>query len=140
MQNSSIESGNTDEIDLHELVTGLCAQARLIVGVTVFSVVLSGAYAFLSKPIYEAKVYLIPPKQNDIANINYGRTKSSELTRYKVQDIYSIFTQNLQAESLRRNFYIDEYLPSLSDSERKEPQDTLYRDFAKKVAIPAPGK
>jgi chain length determinant protein (polysaccharide antigen chain regulator) len=140
MQNSSVESGNTDEIDLHELVTGLCAQARTIIGATIVATVLAGAYAFLSKPVYEAKVYLIPPKQNDIANINYGRSNESELTRYTVQEIFSIFSSNLQAESLRRDFYVDHYLPSLSDSERKESQDTLYSDFAKRVVVPAPGK
>ncbi|WNF57336.1 Wzz/FepE/Etk N-terminal domain-containing protein [Pseudomonas sp. SG20052] len=140
MRNSSIESGNADEIDLHELVTGLCAQARVIIGVTIFATVLAGAYAFVSKPIYEAKVYLIPPKQNDIANINFGRTNESDLTRYTVQDIFSIFTLNLQAESLRRSFYVNEYLPSLSDSERKESQDTLYGDFAKRLVVPAPSK
>lgn len=140
MQISSIESRNTDEIDLQELVSGLCAQARVIIGVTIFTTALAGAYAFLAKPVYEAKVYLLPPKQNDIANINFGRNNDSGLAPYSVQDIFGIFTLNLQGESLRRDFYVDKYLPSLSDSDRKDPQDVLYNDFSKKLVVPAPGK
>jgi chain length determinant protein (polysaccharide antigen chain regulator) len=138
MQNSSIAPRNSDEIDLQELVAGLWAQGRLIIGVTIFAGILAGAYAFLSKPVYEAKGYLIPPTQNDVANINYGRTKELDLAPYTVKDIYNIFTLDLQSESLRREFYKEVYLPSLSESERKEPQDTLYADFAKKVTVPAP--
>jgi len=111
----------------------------LIISVTIFAVILAGAYAFLSKPVYEAKAYLIPPTPNDIANINYGRTRESELAPYSTQDIYSIFTLNLQAESLRREFYNVEYLPTLSDSERKESQDVLYADFLKKFTVSSSG-
>lgn len=137
MQRISMESRDTDEIDLRELMEGLWGQSRLILLITVLALVGAGAYAFLSKPVYESRVYLIPPKKNDIDDINYGRSKDSELTNYNVKGVYSIFVRHLQSESLRREFYNDVYLPSLNQSEGKQSGDALFSSFSKKFKVSA---
>ena len=114
MQNDRIDARRDDEIDLIELVRGLWAQKKLILGVTLLITAGAGLYAFLSKPVYEAKLFIMPPTQNGIAELNYGRGKSSELDIYSIGYVYEVFARNLQAESLRRKFFNEVYLPSLS--------------------------
>lgn len=129
-----------DEIDLVELFQGLWSQKWLIIAVTVIVTVLAGCYAFLSKPVYEAKVYLLPPAQSDVADFNYGRIKDSNLVPFAVKDVYGVFLRNLYAESIRRSFYEELYLPSLTEEQQKGSQDRLYAAFSKVLMVAQAGK
>lgn len=140
MQNDRIDARDADEIDLIELVRGLWAQKWLILGVTLLVTVGAGFYAFLSKPVYEAKLFIMPPTQNDIAELNYGRGKSTELDIYSIKYVYDVFARNLQGESLRQKFFNEVYLPSLSEAERMGALDRLYERFSRELAIKGPGK
>ncbi|UBM26562.1 O-antigen chain length regulator [Pseudomonas sp. p1(2021b)] len=122
-------SSTGDEIDLFELIEGLWKQKVLIIVTTVVVTAIAVAYAFLAKPVYEAKVFVQPPTQNDIAQLNYGRGGSSELNMLTVKDVYDIYLRNLQSESLRREFFRGIYLPSLTEDERTGSQDELYGRF-----------
>lgn len=135
MQNDRIGARDADEIDLIELVRGLWAQKWLILGVTLLVTVGAGFYAFLSKPVYEAKLFIMPPTQNGIAELNYGRGKSTELDLYSIKHVYSVFTRNLQGESLRQKFFNEVFLPSLSEAERKGAMDRLYERFSKELVV-----
>ena len=135
MRNNHAEPRPNDDVDLIEVIQGLWQQKWLILTfVTLFALV-GGAYAFLSKPVYEAKAFVIPPSQKDIANLNYGRTNESELAPYSVKYVYEVFLRNLQAESLRRDFFEEYYLPSLNETERGGSQDGLYERFSKNLTI-----
>lgn len=125
----------SDEIDLFALFQSMWERKLLIALVTGISVVIAASYAFMSKPVYEAKVYLLPPTINEIAEFNYGRTKEAQLTAFTVKDVYGVFLRNLQAESLRRDFYTQIYLPSLTEAQRQGSQDVLYDAFSKQVSI-----
>jgi chain length determinant protein (polysaccharide antigen chain regulator) len=140
MANTSVALQEAEEIDLFELIQALWIQRLLIVGVALLMTLAGGAYAFLSKPVYEARVYLQPPTFNGIAEFNFGRTKEAELTPFTVKDVYDVFARNLQSESLRRKFFEDFYLPSLGESQQKGSRDSLYADFSKAVVIEAPTK
>lgn len=140
MQNNHIELRNADEIDLIELVRGIWAQKWLIIGLTILVTLVAAAYAFLSKPVYEAKLFIMPPTQNGIAELNYGRGKSTELDPYSIQYVYDVFTRNLQAESLRQAFFNEVYLPSLDESHRKDALDRIYERFSRELVIKSPGK
>jgi chain length determinant protein (polysaccharide antigen chain regulator) len=118
----------------------LWAQKVMILCTTLVVVLGATAYAFISKPVYEARVYLLPPTFNGIADFNYGRTKELELTPYTVKDVFDVFTRNLQSEALRRAFFLEVYLPSLSETTRKESQDLLYSKFLKKLTVGLPSK
>lgn len=138
MTNTSVALQEAEEIDLLELIQALWVQKFLIIGVTLLVTLAGGAYAFLSKPVYEARVYLQPPTFNGIAEFNYGRTKEAELSPFTVKDVYDVFARNLQSESLRRKFFEGVYLPSLDESQRKGSRDSLYADFSKTLVIEAP--
>ncbi|MEE3508691.1 Wzz/FepE/Etk N-terminal domain-containing protein [Pseudomonas sp. 10C3] len=128
-------NSSTDEIDLLALFQSIWQRKLLITVVTSICVVIAAAYAFISKPVYEAKAYVLPPTINEIAEFNYGRTKEAQLTAFTVKDVYGVFLRNLQAESLRRDFYTKIYLPSLTEAQRQGSQDVLYAEFSKQVTV-----
>ncbi|MGX4729971.1 LPS O-antigen chain length determinant protein WzzB [Pseudomonas corrugata] len=140
MQNDRAEVRGSDEIDLIELVRGLWAQKWLIVGVTLLVTIGAAAYAFLSKPVYEAKLFIMPPTQNGIAELNYGRGKSTDLDTYSIRHVYDVFARNLQAESIRQKFFNEIYLPSLDESQRKGALDRVYERFSRELVVKGPGK
>lgn len=140
MANTPISTQRTNENDLFELFTALWAQRLLIISVALIGALAAATYAFLSKPEYEARVYLLPPTLNGIADFNYGRTADAELTPFTIKDVYEVFIRNLQSESLRRAFFSQVYLPLLSPSERNGSQDLLYSDFLKSLMIGPPTK
>lgn len=140
MANNPATMQGANEINLFELIVALWAQKFLIISVTLIVTLAAAMYAFFSKPIYEARVYLQPPTLNGIADFNYGRTKNAELTPFTIKDVYEVFTRNLQSESLRRSFFNEVYLPSLPASERGGSQDALYSSFLRALAIGFPTK
>lgn len=124
-----------DVIDLKVLACVLWRQRFVIVVVAVVITILTALFTFLKTPTFEAKVSVIPPTENDIANYNYGRTVENELSPYTVKEVFSVFTRNLMAESLRREFFNSYYLPQLTESERKGSQDDLYAEFSRSLII-----
>ena len=140
MQNNQVETHRSDEIDLIALTQGLWSQKWLIIGVTLLVTVGAAAYALLSKPVYESKLFIMPPTQNDIAELNFGRGKSTELEPYSIKYVYDVFARNLQGESLRQKFFNEIYLPSLDESQRQGALDRLYARFSRELVIKGPGK
>lgn len=129
-----------DDFEFQRFVCAIFRQKFVVLGFTILGAVLAAAYAFLATPVYEAKVYVVPPTQNDVANFNYGRMKESELVPYSVKFVYDIYTRRLQAESLRRDFFRKVYLPSLTTDERKSSQDVLYSKFSQVLRVVPPLK
>lgn len=135
MQSNNRAASYSDEIDLLELFKALWQQKWLIIATTVVVTLAAAIYAFLSVPVYESKYYISPPTLDDIANLNYGRTRDSGLSAFTVDDVYKVFLRNLQSESLRRSFFEKIYLPVLSGSTGQQPHGSLYEDFSKAVTI-----
>lgn len=121
-----------DEIDLRELFVSLWAERLRILVVTLLVSGGAAAYAFLTTPIYEAKSSLLPPQLSDIAGYNLGRA-AANLPNFTVKDVYQVFTRNLISDALRRKFFREVYLPALSEDERAEHQDKLWKRFNEKV-------
>ena len=135
MQSDATNSQYSDDIDIFSIARALRSRVWVIITVTLIAGVLGLMYAFLSERVYEARAYLVPPTQSDIADLNIGRNKKSELTPYSIGDVYRLFLRNLQSESLRQDFFSNEYLPSLSDDQKARPQDALYAEFSKKLLV-----
>lgn len=129
-----------DEIDLVKLIKGLWQQKMLIVAMAAMVALAALVYVLVATPIYEAKVFVQPPTQEDIAYLNYGRGGETDLDRLSVKDVYDAYLRNLQSEFLRRNFYQRVYLPTLSAEEREGSQDRLYRNFSKLLVVSGTGK
>lgn len=72
MRNERERLSGSDEIDLIELVQGVWRQ-KLWVGLVAVPVIALGlAYVMLVAPVYEAKLYIQPPSQNEIACSTMG--------------------------------------------------------------------
>lgn len=140
MPNNHIETQGANEIDLIALARGLWGQKWLILTVTLLVTAGAATYAYLSKPVYQAQLFIMPPTQNGIAELNYGRGKSTELDPYSIKHVYDVFARNLQGESLRQAFFNEVYLPSLDESQRKGALDRLYERFSRELVIRGPGK
>lgn len=126
-----------DEIDLVELMARLWRHRLLIVVTTLLVAAAAAAYSMLATPIYEAKIFVQPPTQNDIAYLNYGRAGDSGLTMLSVKDVADVYSRTLQSESLRREFFESNYLPRLTERQRQRSQDDLYSQM-NKVLVVAP--
>lgn len=140
MRNSAVNSSEPSEIDFGSVLRMLWEKKWIAIGVAAVTTALAAVYAFTTTPVYEARGYVVPPTQNDIANFNYGRGKETGLTPYSVKDVYGFFVTNMQTESLRRKLFDEVYVPSLSKAERDGPQDLLYSQFSKKIVVVPPSK
>lgn len=128
----------SDEIDLFELFQKLWAKKWLIIGVTLAVTLVAAAYAFLTPPVYRAQASVMPPTLSDIAGFNLARNKDIGLEPFKVDDVYRVFTRNLQSDQSKRRFYNEVYLPSLTDNQKKASRDALYRGFLGRLKVTGP--
>ena len=126
-----------DEIDLIELLQGLWAQKWLIATITAIAVACAAAFAFLSKPTFEARAGVLPPRLSDIAGYNLGR-REANLDEYKVGDVYRVFKLNLLSDGVKRELFQKAYLPSLKEAVANEPQDRLWLRFNDLLSVKAP--
>ena len=140
IRENNSDNRSLDEVSLFDLLKGLWIQRWLVLIVAGLVTLAAGTYAFLSKPIYEARTYVLPPSENDIGDFNYGRTTESGMKPYSVKDVYTVFVRNLQSESLRHEFFNEVYMPSLTESERQKPRDLLFRQFLSGLTIVQPSK
>jgi len=138
MQSEPPLTGSIGEIDFRDLVFVYWKQKLLIAFSGFIFFCFSIVYVCFSVSHYDAKAFIVPPAQSDIANFNYGRTNDTELKRYSVKDVYDVFLRNLHGEFLRREFFEDRYLPSLSSSERDRPVDLLYGEFSRVLTVSGP--
>lgn len=114
-----------------------CVKKFIVIGFVVLGAALAVSYAFLASPVYEAKVFIMPPSQSDISNFNYGRMKESELVPYTVKDVYDIYTRSLQAESLRLDF-LARFMCRVCPLKSKKSRDVLYSNFSAVLRVVPP--
>lgn len=140
MRNSAENDFSKVEVDIVALLSAMWAKKYFICSVVVISFLAALAYLKFSRTIYETKVFVMPPTQNEIADFNYGRTDATGLKPYSVGQVYDVFLRDFQGESLRRSFFEQYYLPSLTEVERKGPQSLLYNEFSRTMVVSAAGK
>lgn len=140
MRKEYLDNQNLSEMDLYDLLKGIWARRWLILIIAGVVTLASGIYAFTSSPVYESRAYVLPPSQNDIEEFNYGRAAKGDMKPFEVKDIYSVFTRNLQSESLRYKFFNEVYIPSLNGSDRQRTHDSLYQQFSAELTITQPNK
>ncbi|AQQ67503.1 chain-length determining protein [Microbulbifer agarilyticus] len=132
---NSDQAASRDEVDLITVIKGLWSQKLVIIMITVGITLLAAAYAFLSKPIYEAKIGVLPPVLSDISGFNLARGGKSGLKPFTVGEVYGLFVRNLKAEESRREFFEKVYVPSLSQDLLSGSKDNLYRKFSRELRI-----
>jgi len=124
-----------DEVDLLELLEGLWQRKVVILLATLVVTGAAVAYALLATPIYEAKLFVLPPAKNDVSLLNQGRGGDTGLDMFKSSDVFQVFARTLQSEALRRSFFRETYLPSLPEEMRRGGGDELYARFNKAMVV-----
>jgi chain length determinant protein (polysaccharide antigen chain regulator) len=132
---NSKDSGNMGEINLSDLFGVLWLNRWLVVGLTFLITLIGVAYVFIVQPVYEVKAFAIPPTQNDIANLNYGRVRDTELKPLTVTDVYSVFLQHLRGENLRQSFISEVMMPELSKEYPGDSKELKYAEVAKRIVV-----
>lgn len=134
MLNSKNSSG-MGEVNLSDLFSVLWLQKWIVIGITCVVTLIGVAYVVLTQPIYEVKAFAIPPTQNDIASLNYGRVKDTELNPISVKDVYSVFLQNLRGETLRQSFISEVMMPALNEKNSDGGKDQTYAELSTRIVI-----
>lgn len=71
--------GVAGDIDLVELVRGLWEEKWIVLIFSLLGILFAAIYAFLSTPVYEARIAILPPSLSDVAGFNQGRTRETGL-------------------------------------------------------------
>lgn len=140
MRNERERLNSSDEMDLVELVQGVWRQ-KIWVGLVAVPVIALGlAYVMLVSPVYEAKLYVQPPSQNEIAQLNYGRGGDTGLAPFTSKDVYEIYLKALQSEAVRNKFFRNVFLLTLTDKEKRGSRDALYGQYISMLKVSQAGK
>ncbi|MDH0640570.1 Wzz/FepE/Etk N-terminal domain-containing protein [Pseudomonas sp. GD03860] len=135
MPNELERLNGSDEVSFLELAEGLWKYRVLILSTALLITGLAMAYAFLTTPIYQARVLVQPPTQDDISQLNYGRGGDSGFEKLTSKKIFATYVRNLQSESLRRDFFEEVYLPSLAENKRRGMKGELFERFNHTLTI-----
>lgn len=122
----------SNEIDLARVVEVIWLQKWLVIAVTIIVTAIFSMYAFIAKPVYEAKFYISPPTIDDVANLNYGR--NGELKPFSVDDVYKVFLRNLQSQALRQSFYREVYVPNFVSGNPDGSSPESFDRFSSRVS------
>lgn len=140
MQTELVRS-NVD-ISWMRLIHRFYQKKTLILLSTLLGGTLGFAIVFFSTPVYEAKITLTAPTQGDIAGLNQGRALGeSFLKPFTVKDVYSVFSNELTADSIKEQFFKQVYFPGLSQRKKEGYSEArLYQIFSKNFDIIAYSK
>lgn len=94
-----------DEIDLLKLISNLWHQKYLIILVTLCITATGGFYAFLSTPVYESKIYLIPPREKDVVELKKLAFYSGTSVDYSISYVYNRFNEVLNSNQAKSVFF-----------------------------------
>lgn len=131
--NSNTPAPPSDEIDLGDLFRVLWKSKILIVVITVITTCIAAGYAFLSPPVYQATVHILPPTANDLAQYNLasqltGNAISSAIGRDATaqgntgippvtpEEVYTLFLRYLGSNTVREKFFEEHYLPAIKST------------------------
>jgi len=128
-----------DEIDLFQLFSNLWAQKLLIIFVMLLVTAVGGFYAYSSTPIYESKVYLLPPTEKNTVELRKLAQYTSTSTNYSTSYVYNKFIEILNSNQSKQSFFkrseINDYYIKDGSSELK-----AWEHFLKDLVINIPKK
>lgn len=135
MRDAAVAKLAEEDVGLGDLLSGIFHYKTMILAIAALGFFVAIAYGFIAKPVYEAKIFLLPPTKNDISGLNLGRTHEFELTPYNVSQVYDSFIYALRSEALRRRFFEEVYLPSIGEGIEYGAKAELYQGFSKVIYL-----
>lgn len=138
MVNLQCKTEYVDEISLFDLMKIFWQQKWVILTITIFCFGISVLYLQLAKPVYEAKVRVTLPSVNSIAMLNLSQSYSAGSQQYlfDINQMYQLFSDTLESNSIKNDFFKQVYLPYLTDMRRESiPESKLFNNYLKKISI-----
>lgn len=113
----------SDEIDVFELFQMLWQEKVLIVVIGAVVTGLALLYALTAKPVYQAQASLVAPPAYAVQDYNEGQI----FKVFGVDEVYSVFKNNLNSLQLRTDFLEKVYAPLFSSEDKKLSRDVLMK-------------
>lgn len=156
MEHNQPKANQADEIDLRELMCALWSHKILILVCTVVFAGMAAAYAFMSTPIYETSVQILPPRASDLVGYNAASELTGDAVKSASQSsaqdpdegmktvtptaAYAIFLKHLASDTVRQDFFEQYYLPAHSMPTDRSGIQRLHEKLDKELTITPPKK
>lgn len=120
-----------DDISITELWAVLTRRKAVFFLSVLTALMLAFAYIYFSRPVYEARTYLLPPSISDIQPLVIEDFPEELFTP---ESVYEKFLRNFRSEGLRREFFdsnklSDEYLNGKSSDRNPEDIDRVFDEL-----------
>lgn len=136
-QRRSVDS--SPHLDLFDYLQLLFQRWRCIAGLALGALACAGLYLYLTTPVYQARTTLLPPTPASVAGYNQDNGRSG-LPVWDSSAVYNVFQKYLFSDNLRLSFFKETVLPTLSDSQRRQPEGALRRAFDRQLQVLSPDK
>lgn len=110
----------------------------LILAMVFITTFLTGLFIFNLTPTYQAKLLLEPPLDIELTALNIEPLYFLNAAKQKdVQSnhLYSIFIRTILSASVRKQFFNDYYLPSLSKQKSSQSEEILYKHYLRDFRV-----
>lgn len=105
-----------EEITLGEIIAAVTSNAGRVVLSSVLGASLAIGAAWVMPKEYEVSFYIDQPYNNQLQELNTGRTSLAGLDIIEPKELYGYFLSELASDSAKYRFFEKIYLPSLKES------------------------
>lgn len=149
VQNAAQQYPN-DGIDIRDLLQTLWASRVLIILITVIFTAVAAIYAFVSTPVFQTSVHLLPPTTSGLASYNIASQLTGEPILGTVADstegiaplttdnAYKIFLRHLNSNTVRQRFFEEYYLPAQPSGSSNRGVQNAWLHLNKELKITLP--
>ena len=137
LQDQNQNKNQNNDASLQDICLGLWKQKWLILALTLIGLLISLAYLKVAQPVYEAQVLVNPPLLSQIQALNVGRSysKRAPLSPIMLTSVYQTFITSLNSDDVKSKFFVESYVPSLSQIQQKLPRSVLFEKYLNAVTI-----
>ncbi|SAI51814.1 Polysaccharide antigen chain regulator [Bordetella ansorpii] len=130
------QSGHS--LDFFNLARLVWRKKLLILFCAIFTTAVGALYAFvLSTPVYQTRIYFLPPQTGDYSPLNVGRGKEVGLLPYTQETVFKYATDRLGSSGLLQQFLRDRE-PALAKLPTIPAKELLRNDWRITVEAPNP--
>lgn len=129
----------SDELSLHSLLWALRQQWMTVLACAAAGLLLAILALLVIQPRFQVQVYLDKPYDNEITELNIGRSSATGLAQYTNESVFAYFLQRLNTEEARQRFFQETYLPAQARApESAAARQALYTHMLRNVLTVSP--
>lgn len=127
-----------DEIDLTELFAKVWSRKGWVVAITALITLIALAYVLLTKPVYQAEVFLMPPNSSDLQVLNIN---TDELVHKVSPDVaYRQVLDQLRSKQQLQKFIVTTDYAQAYRSSSEQSDQQVFDVFSKALRVNKPKK